>query len=103
MQLGELQKSYSQFQEKNAEIVALVVEPQASVVALVKRYRYPYPVLADADHAVSEAYGVYNLFNDKRAAPSVFVVDESGLVTWAYVGRNTNDRPPAQKILNQLP
>jgi len=103
VQLGELQKSHSLFQERNAEIVALVVEPQASVVALAKRYGYPYPVLADTDHAVSEAYGVYNLFNDKRAAPSVFVVDESGLVTWVYVGQNVNDRPAVQRVLNQLP
>jgi alkyl hydroperoxide reductase subunit AhpC len=96
-----LQANYSRFQEKGAEIVALVVEPQASVVALVKLY--PYPVLADADHAISSAYGIYNLFNDKRATPSVFIVDESGLVTWAYVGRNANDRPSTQQILDQLP
>lgn len=98
-----MQKNYTQFQEKNAEIVALVVEPPTSVAAIIRSFGYPYPVLADTDHAVSEAYGVYNLFNDKRAAPSVFVVDERGLVIWAYVGKNANDRPSTQKILNQLP
>ncbi len=98
-----MQANYSRFQEKGAEIVALVAEPQARVVALVKSYHYPYPVLADADHAISSAYGIYNLFNDKRATPSVFIVDESGLVTWAYVGRNVNDQPHTQQILDQLP
>lgn len=98
-----MQANYSRFQEKGAEIVALVIEPQARVQALVKSYHYPYPVLADADHAISSAYGIYNLFNDKRATPSVFIVDESGLVTWAYVGRNANDRPSTQQILDQLP
>ena len=98
-----MQENYARFQAEDTEIVALVVEPEERVQALVKSYGYPYPVLADADHAVSEAYGVYNLLNDKRAAPSVFVIDERGLVTWAYVGQNANDRPSAQEILNQLP
>jgi len=80
-----------------------VIEPQERVQALVSSFRYPYPVLADTDHAVSSAYGVYDLLNDKRAAPSVFIVDESGLVTWAYVGQDANDRPLTQQILDQLP
>jgi peroxiredoxin len=79
-----------------------VVEPQSRVQALVNSYGYPYPVLADVDHAVSSAYGVYNIFNDNRATPAVFIVDESGLITWVYVGKNTNDRPSAQQILDQL-
>jgi alkyl hydroperoxide reductase subunit AhpC len=72
------------------------------VQILVKRYRYPYPVLADTDHAVSSAYGVYNLLSDRRAAPSVFIVDEDGLIVWAYVGQSTIDRPSTQQILDQL-
>lgn len=80
-----------------------MVEPWERVQALVNSQHYPYPVLADADHAVSKAYGVYNLLDDNRAAPSIFIVDESGLVTWAYVGQNINDRPYLQHILDRLP
>lgn len=98
-----MQANYAQFQQKNAEIIALVVESPERVQALVNSYHYAYPVLADADHAVSSAYGVYDLLNDNRATPSVFIVDESGLVTWAYVGQNANDRPSTQEILDQLP
>lgn len=79
-----------------------MVEPQANVQALVNAFGYTYPVLADADHAVSSAYGVYNLLGDNRATPSVFIVDETGAVTWAYVGQDTYDRPSAQQILDQL-
>ena len=80
-----------------------MVEPQARVQALVNNFDYPYPVLADSDHTVSSAYGVYNRLNDSRATPSVFVVDESGIVTWVYIGLGVSDRPSTQKILNQLP
>ena len=103
MQLGELQKDYTRFQEKKAEVVALVVEPHERVQTLVRQYRYPYPIMADTDHAVSSAYGVYNLLNDNRATPSIFIVDESGLVVWRYVGQDANDRPTTQQILDRLP
>ena len=98
-----MQANYARFQAKNAEIVALVVAPQSKVRALVNSQRYAYPVLADADHAVSSAYGVYNLLNDRLATPSVFIVDEAGLVTWVYAGKSAADRPSATEILNQLP
>jgi len=98
-----LQNSYPQFQVQNADILALVVEPQSRVQTLVENYGYSYPVLADADHVASDAFGVYNLLSDNRAAPSVFVIDESGLVIWAYVGQHTYDRPATQTILDQLP
>jgi peroxiredoxin len=98
-----LQANYLQFQEKKAEIVALVVEPPARVQSMVASLGYTYPLLADPDHAVSSAYGVYNRLNDQRATPSVFVVDESGIVTWSYIGLSVSDRPSAQQILNQLP
>lgn len=77
------------------------MQPQERVRALANNYLYP--VLADPDHTVSSAYGVYNLLGDSLATPSVFIVDESGLVTWACVGQNANDRPSTQQILDQLP
>jgi alkyl hydroperoxide reductase subunit AhpC len=80
-----------------------VVEPQEKVAEMVARYRYPYPVIADPDHTISDAYGVYDLLGDGRATPSVFIVDESGAVVWAYVGRHSYDRPPTQRILDELP
>jgi len=62
-----------------------------------------YPLLADPAHRVAEAFGVYNLFNDNLAVPSVFVIDTDGRIVWHYVGKNSGDRPGAQAILEQLP
>lgn len=70
---------------------------------MVARYRYPYPIIADPDHAISGDFGVYNLLGDDLATPSVFVLDESGEVVWAYVGQHSYDRPPTQRILDELP
>jgi len=43
------------------------------------------PVLADPEHEVVEVYGVYNLLGDRRATPSVFIVDEEGVIFWKHV------------------
>lgn len=63
----------------------------------------PFPILADPDHAVAEAYGVYNLLGDGIATPSVFVIDTSGHIVWSYVGQNAADRPSIETILENLP
>jgi peroxiredoxin len=62
-----------------------------------------YPVLADANHAVADAYGVFNLLGDGVATPSVFVIDPSGRMVWSYVGKDVNDRPTPEQILSHLP
>ena len=63
----------------------------------------PFPILADPDHAVAEAYGVYNLLGDGFATPSVFIIDTSGQIVWSYVGQNAADRPAIEMILENLP
>lgn len=60
-------------------------------------------MLADPDHRVAEAYGVYNLLGDDLAAPSVFVIGTDGRILWSYVGRNSTDRPGVQVIIEHLP
>jgi peroxiredoxin len=63
----------------------------------------PYPLLADPEHQVAEAFNVYDLLGTGYAAPSVFVIDTSGDIVWSYVGQTRNDRPSATTVLEQLP
>jgi peroxiredoxin len=63
----------------------------------------PYPVLADSEHEVSEAFDVYDLLGTGYAAPSVFVINTSGDIVWSYIGQSATDRPSATAILEHLP
>ncbi|HEY73542.1 MAG: hypothetical protein DRI81_12125 [Chloroflexi bacterium] len=99
----KLQQSYQAFQQAGAEVVALAVAPLAQVDGVRKVTGATYPVLADPVHRAAESYGVYNLFNDNLAAPSVFVIDTDGRIVWSHVGKNGSDRPGEQAILEQLP
>ena len=60
-------------------------------------------MLADSEHRMSAAYGVYNLLSDGLAAPAVFVVDTDARIVWSYIGQHSGDRVNAQTILEHLP
>jgi peroxiredoxin len=102
-QLGELQSAYMQFGERNAEILALAVQNMTGAQSMDEAVRADFPILADAEHAVSGAYGVFNLLGDGVAAPAVFVIDAQGQIVWSYVGKDVADRPSPAEILAHLP
>jgi peroxiredoxin len=62
-----------------------------------------FPILADANHAVAESYGVFNLLGDGVATPSVFIIDPGGRIVWSYLGQDANDRPSTKEVLSRLP
>jgi len=97
-----LQEDYPNFQELNAEILAVSVEGRDIGQRVSDLLDLQYPVLSDADHQVTDQYGVYNLLGDSLATPSVFLIDLDGIVSWEYVGQDTGDRPSNAMILEQL-
>jgi peroxiredoxin len=99
----ELQGQYEAFREAGAEVVALAVVPVASVDETRQSIGVAYPLLADPEHQVAEAYGVYNLLGDGYAAPAVFVIEMDGRILWSHIGQHPGDRPSAQTILERLP
>jgi len=98
----ELQAAYPQFKAKNAEILAVAyqeVNRAAQAAALVQA---SYPILADGDHAVASAYGVFDLLDDGVATPSVFVINNRGEIVWSNVSTDPNVRPTPDEILSHL-
>jgi peroxiredoxin len=59
-----LQREYERFQASGVEVVALGVETLETSVRLVDNAGIEYPILADPEHRVAEAYGVYGLLGD---------------------------------------
>jgi len=98
-----LQAAYPQFRARNAEILALAVQDVSRAQQMAQLVRAEYPTLADANHAVAGAYGVFNLLGDGVATPSVFVIDSNGIIVWSHVGKDANDRPSVAEILTHLP
>ena len=99
-----MQEEYQAFQDAGAEVVALAVSPLSAIEQGVQNVISPsYPLLADPEHEVAEAFNVYNLLGNGYAAPSVFVIDEDGRVVWSYIGQSRTDRPSASTVLRNIP
>ena len=102
-QIVDLQANYQQFLAAKAQILAVAVQDTANAGRMAQVSGAAFPILADADHAVADAYGVYNLLGDGVAAPSVFIINEAGQIVWSYIGQNAIDRPTVDVILENLP
>ena len=101
-QLGGLAEDFTKYEEKGAQVIALAVQSQEEAALTVERTNAPFPVLADSDHLVAEEYGIYNLFASFEAAPSVFIIDQDGRITWAHIASRVSERVPSETILENL-
>jgi len=98
-----LEADLAHIRSQNAEVLAIAVQDQAGAQATVNSTGATFPILADTDRRVAEAYGIYNLLGDGVAAPSVFIIDPLGQIVWSYIGQSVSDRASNQAILANLP
>lgn len=110
-QLASLSKDYSLFKNINTRIVVVSSERIENGRKLVKKIGLPFVLLSDPDFEVIERYGVKTEKRDllakmKRvqsyATPSVFIIDEKGIIRYKYVGRDAGDRPKNDELLEKL-
>ncbi len=89
-QLLALDKDQHYFRELDADIVAISSDTSEHTAEKYKEYgEFHFPVLADADYAVSTQWGVYQPETEEKPEfmkHGTFVVDRSGKVIWAAVG-----------------
>ncbi|MFQ6026732.1 MAG: peroxiredoxin family protein [Dehalococcoidia bacterium] len=101
-QLVELQAYYPQFRERNIQLAAISTDTISDALKMAKHAEAEFPVLADSSKAVARQYGVYNLLDDRVAAPATFILDQDATIIWYQVGQNIADRPAAEDILGKV-
>jgi thioredoxin-dependent peroxiredoxin len=81
-ELGEVAKLKSEFEKRNAKVIALSVDDADSHKGWIsdinetQQTTVNYPIIADADKSVSEAYGmIHPNANAKVTVRTVFVID----------------------------
>jgi peroxiredoxin len=104
-QLGELDTLLGEFESRGAQLIAIAYQPEADAAKSVEKSGATFPILADVDRQVIDLYGIYGLDTSQanKTVPAVFVIDQTGNIHWAYVGKFASDRPDAQLILDNLP
>lgn len=102
---------YDEFREFGVEIVSIVPEPRERVAEWQAEYDLPFPLCADPDKRVSEAYdqpvrfGILgNLSDFLGRMPKAVLLDCRGdpEVVYTHEGSSTWDRPELEELFETL-
>ena len=101
-----IRDAHAEFKKRGAVVLGVSPDDEASHVRFRDKYSLPYTLLADPDHQVAEAYGVWvekNAYGKKRMGieRSTFLIDSDGNV--AKVMRRVKPDTHADDVLAALP
>ncbi len=91
------------FTAKGATLVAVAPDDAAGVARFVRERPYPFPLLADADHRVFDAYDVVARMASLGQRPAVFVVGADGVVRFDSIGSQQWQIPRDEVVLAAIP
>ena len=110
-QLREIENDRARYEEKGAQVIAIAVQKEVGILTSARVSTAQFPILADSEHAVSEAYGVYGPpphgVSTGVSTPSVFIINKDRQIVWSEIthikyGGCGLDRVPSETILENL-
>jgi peroxiredoxin len=86
-QLRTIENDRAKYEEMGAQVIAIAIQDDRGAEASARASQAQFPILADSDHAVAEAYGVYDTLpeDDGLSTPSVFVINQDRQVVWKHI------------------
>lgn len=96
-----MQENYENIQTAGAELFAISSENIETTKKTVENIGLSFPVLADADKTVINAYNVLDQTDTSIARPAAFIVSTDGKIAWKSIDAQ-NTRVPTATILTEL-
>lgn len=101
----DFRDAHQDFSELNAVVIGISPDPVARHTKFIDKYELPFSLLADEDHAVAEAYGVWQLKKNfgkeyMGIVRSTFLIDEQGQVISEW--RNVRVKDHINTVLTTL-
>jgi thioredoxin-dependent peroxiredoxin len=101
-QLLNLKDDFAKFAPLHTALAAVSVDPVEDAAAFNEQWRFPFPLLADPQLKLIDAFGVrHPQGHDGKdiSRPAVVIIDPNKIVRFKYVGQNPTDRPTDDEIL----
>lgn len=96
-------EDYNNFKRAGGEVIAISVDEQSFAWSMAQTTGAKFQILSDADKKVITSYGILNAAeHDGIAHPSIFIVDREGKIRFLHVGKDPQDRPPDETILEEV-
>ena len=97
-----IRDNYSQFKKNGITVLGVSVDKPKSHTKFIEKYSLPFTLLADVDHLISEAYGVWVLkkYMGKEymgVSRTTFLIDEDQKIFKIY--ENVKPAQHAEEIL----
>ena len=84
-------------------MIAISVDEQSFAWSMAQTTGAKFQILSDADKKVINSYGILNAAeHDGIAHPSIFIVDREGKIRFLHVGKDPQDRPPDETIIEEV-
>ena len=95
--------AFADYKKRNIKVLGVSLDSEASHKKFASKYKLPFTLLADTDHAISDAYGVYgqkkfmgrSYMGVKRMT---FLIDEKGKIKKVFEKVKPEDH--AQEVLD---
>ena len=97
-----MRERYQEFQERNAEVIAIAPDTLEHAREYFRRNDIPFPCLPDADRRVYRQYDVKSAMVSLGQRPGLFVIDREGVVRYGYLGWQQWEIPTVNETLRQL-
>ena len=97
-----MREDIDKFTTAGARVVTVAPDSADSVAKFVRNNEYPFPLLADTDHKVFDAYDVVSTMMSLGQRPALFVVDKAGQVRFDSVGTQQWQIPSNDNVLSVL-
>lgn len=103
-QACSLRDNYEQLLQRGFAVVGVSVQDERSHLKFKEKHQLPFPLIADTDHKLVEAFGVWQ---EKKMAGrtymgtvrTTFVIDEQGIVAEVYGPKQIKVKEHALQIL----
>ena len=94
-----MREDIERFTGAGLKVVAVAPDTAEGVARFVRDRDFPFPLLADSDHSVFDAYDVVSRMASLGQRPAVFVVDRDGIVRFDSIGTQQWQIPSNDTVL----
>lgn len=101
-QACSIRDNYQLFRKHNVTVIGVSPDTVEDQAAFKAKYNLPFTLAADADHAISELYGLWGehkiMFNGVEHTShgtrrSTFIIEPDGTVSYAQFGVSATENP----------
>ena len=99
-----LRDHYAELRQAGYEVVGVSKDSAASHIKFKEKHQLPFPLIADVDKTLMETMGAWGkkLMYGKETMGTIrttFVIDEEGVITQVYAGKQVKTKEHADQIL----